>query len=124
MYYSYVKVEYVATSFSPARTDLALKLLTLLDSYRCHIMALVANVIQDQGCKVVNIPGGCTSLVQPLHLGYNKPFKIRVCACWDEYMINNMRTNGSILMPLHLDVSAWVAEAYWDLEKSPIVKNL
>jgi hypothetical protein len=27
MYYSYVEIEYVATSFSPARTDLALKLL-------------------------------------------------------------------------------------------------
>ncbi len=28
MYYSYVEIEYVATSFVPARTDLALKLLT------------------------------------------------------------------------------------------------
>ncbi len=28
MYYSYVEIEYVATSFPPARTDLALKLLT------------------------------------------------------------------------------------------------
>ncbi len=28
MYFSYVEIEYVATSFSPARTDLALKLLT------------------------------------------------------------------------------------------------
>jgi hypothetical protein len=28
MYYSYVKIDYVATSFSPARTDLALKLLS------------------------------------------------------------------------------------------------
>jgi hypothetical protein len=27
MYYSYIEFEYVATSFSPARTDLALKLL-------------------------------------------------------------------------------------------------
>ena len=27
MYYSYVEIEYVATSFSPARTDLALQLL-------------------------------------------------------------------------------------------------
>jgi hypothetical protein len=32
MYYSYVEIEYVATSFSPARTDLALKLLTLISS--------------------------------------------------------------------------------------------
>ncbi len=28
MYYSYVEIEYVATSFSPAGTDLAVKLLT------------------------------------------------------------------------------------------------
>jgi hypothetical protein len=28
MYYFYVEIEYVATSFSPSRTDLALKLLT------------------------------------------------------------------------------------------------
>ncbi len=27
MYYSYVEIEYVATSFSPTRMDLALKLL-------------------------------------------------------------------------------------------------
>jgi hypothetical protein len=30
MYNSYVEVEYIATSFSPARTDLALKLLIVL----------------------------------------------------------------------------------------------
>jgi hypothetical protein len=31
MYYSYIEIEYVATSFSPARTDLALKLLNGVD---------------------------------------------------------------------------------------------
>ncbi len=30
MYYSYVEIEYVAMSFSPARMDLAVKLLTSL----------------------------------------------------------------------------------------------
>jgi hypothetical protein len=30
MYYSYIEIEYVATSFSPTRTDLAVKLLTAL----------------------------------------------------------------------------------------------
>jgi hypothetical protein len=29
MYYSYVEIEYVATSFSPPRMDLAVKLLTV-----------------------------------------------------------------------------------------------
>jgi hypothetical protein len=31
MYYSYVEIEDVATSFSPARTDLELKLLMVID---------------------------------------------------------------------------------------------
>ena len=31
MYYSYVENEYVATSFSPARTDLAVELLNAMD---------------------------------------------------------------------------------------------
>ncbi len=33
MYYSYVEIEYVATSFSPARMDLALKLLSAMDGH-------------------------------------------------------------------------------------------
>ncbi len=32
MYYSYVEIEYVATSFSPTKTDLALKLLKKQES--------------------------------------------------------------------------------------------
>ena len=31
MYYSYVEIEYVAMSFSPARMDLAVKLLSAMD---------------------------------------------------------------------------------------------
>ncbi len=41
MYYSYVEIEYIATSFSPARTDLALKLSTSLFSF--YAMALPLN---------------------------------------------------------------------------------
>ncbi len=39
MYYSYVEIEYVATSFSPARTDLALKLMYTL-YHLTHTMVL------------------------------------------------------------------------------------
>ena len=62
----------------------------LLDSYRCHVMVSVVNVIQDLGCEVVHIPGGCTDW----------------CSLWtsattseEYYMINDMRKNGSILSP-------------------------
>ncbi len=38
MYYSYVEIEYVATSFSPARTDLALKLLKERAKLRLQVL--------------------------------------------------------------------------------------
>jgi hypothetical protein len=41
MYYSYVEIEYVAMSFSPARTDLALKLLILLLSLPVRVYYLM-----------------------------------------------------------------------------------
>jgi hypothetical protein len=83
--------------------------LILLNLYQCQVVALVVNVIQDLGCKEVCIHSGCISLVQPLNIGYNKPFKTCICACWGEYIIDDMCMNGSISMPSRLDVSAWVA---------------
>jgi hypothetical protein len=38
MYYSYIEIEYAAMSFSPARTDLALK---LLNSYPPHLAQIL-----------------------------------------------------------------------------------
>ncbi len=43
MYYSYVEIKYVARSFSPARTDLALKLLTLITAISLLVMTMVLN---------------------------------------------------------------------------------
>jgi hypothetical protein len=37
MYYSYIEIEYVARSFSPTRTDLAVKLLMPLDGLKRSI---------------------------------------------------------------------------------------
>jgi hypothetical protein len=53
MYYSYVEIEYVATSFSPARTDLALKLLNGPYNWNHYPLALL-------GCKAVVYEDGDT----------------------------------------------------------------
>ncbi len=50
MYYSYVEIEYVATSFSPARTDLALKLLRL-------VVNLFAGVSVPARTKLIELGG-------------------------------------------------------------------
>ena len=68
----------------------------LLDSYRCHVMASVVNVIQDLGCEVVHIPGGCTGLLQLLDVRLNKPFKMKVHASWGEWMMAMIHNHGVV----------------------------
>ena len=57
-------------------------LLLLLDSYRCHMMASVLVKIEELGCEIVHIPGGCTGLTRPVDVGVNKPFKCALRTEW------------------------------------------
>ena len=59
-----------------------------LDSYHCHMMNSVVNAIQDHGVQVEHIPGGCTSLCQPVDIGINKPFKAFLHKACENWMIN------------------------------------
>jgi hypothetical protein len=52
MYYSYIEIEYVAMSFSLAKTDLALKLLTLNDPACFNVPLLQPLLIIDLGVSV------------------------------------------------------------------------
>ncbi len=54
----------------------------ILDMYRCHMMPSVVQMIQELGVEVQHIPGGCTSLCQPVDVGFNKPFKDRMRRQW------------------------------------------
>jgi hypothetical protein len=47
--------------------------LLILNSYQCHMLALVVQRIQELRVEVRHIPGGCTSLCQPINVGFNKP---------------------------------------------------
>ncbi len=71
-----VLAPYVATA-----PDHVLPIL-ILDICRCHMMALVVQMIQELGVEVKHIPGGCTSLCQPVDVGFNKLFKDRMRRQW------------------------------------------
>ena len=50
-------------------------------------MSSVLTKIQNLGIKVLHIPGGCTSLCQPVDVGFNKPFKDRIRGLWNRWMM-------------------------------------
>ena len=99
--------------------------LLFLDSYRCHMMKATVNAIEDLGVQVEHIPGGCTSLCQPVDVGVNKPFKSRMRNLWEEWMISTGLVNnadGRILPPTRKDIAEWCSTSYQNLPEQ-MVRN-
>jgi hypothetical protein len=88
------------------------------------MMASVVSKIQELGVKVKHIPGGCTSLCQPVDVGINKPFKSNVRKMWINWMIAEGVQEGTTSSPTRRDVAVWVDEAMAKMkEKQQIIKN-
>ena len=88
-----------------------------LDSYKCHLMSSVVHAIQDLGIEVDHIPGGCTSLVQPLDMGVNKPLKNWIRRKWEEYMLEEGLAMTVSKPPTWQQMATWVMECLDDLGK-------
>jgi hypothetical protein len=88
------------------------------------MMASVAQKIQELVVEVKHIPGGCTSLCQPIDVGFNKPFKNRIRRLWTEWMISEGIANGTTSTLTRLNVATWVDQAMADMSaKRGIVRN-
>ena len=99
--------------------------LLVLDSYRCHMMSSVVHRIQALEVEVVHIPGGCTSLCQPVNVGFNKPFNDHVRQLWMEWMVTEGLVDGTTKAPMRLDVAAWVDMVMTQMSnENTIIKNV
>lgn len=69
------------------------------------------------------IPGGCTSVLQPLDVCLNKPFKTKMCELWTDWMINGEKeftAGGNLKRPSYSVIVGWIKEA-WDSVSTDIV---
>jgi hypothetical protein len=81
-----------------------------LDQFRVHKMGLIINGIQALGMQVEFIPAGCTGLIQPVDVGFNKAFK---CKMRDEFFKWMMMQNPNLPIPgstCH-NVAQWIINA-------------
>jgi len=86
------------------------------------MMASVVTRIQSLGVEVQHIPGGCTSLCQPVDIGVNKPFKNRLRSEWEKWMILEGLEHGTTSPPTRADIIRWCRFAMNDLPEQ-MVKN-
>jgi hypothetical protein len=92
--------------------------LILLDSYCCHMMASVVNVINDLGVQIETIPGGCTGLCQPIDIGIGKALKSRARHLWEEWMIDEGVDNAVLRPPSRLLLTQWITDSVQRIRNS------
>ena len=99
--------------------------IVILDMYQCHMMALVVQIIQELGAEVQHIPGGCTSLCQPINAGFNKPFKDCMQWQWINWMLAEDIVHGTTSPLLRADVANWVNAAMAEMKaEGRIIRNI
>ena len=87
--------------------------LLYLDKYACHYQGSVAKKLEDLGVEWDIIPGGCTSLVQPVDVAIGKPFKNRMRYKWEEFMMDLDWKNERIKpIDARKKIAVWALEAW------------
>lgn len=96
----------------------------LLDSYRCHLTHAVMVAMDECGVDYFHIPGGCTGLCQPVDVGINKPFKVRMQRRWETFLMENreLEVRGRIPSPSREVLSQWIIDSLTDLNEG-LVQN-
>ena len=92
-----------------------------LDSFTVHKMGSVVNAIQALGVEVDFIPPGCTGMVQPVDVGYNKPFKAKLREQYRNWMFAQ-DTDKPTPAPKRIDVAEWILMAEKNISEAS-VKN-
>ena len=90
--------------------------LLIVDSYKPHQTEDSIKKVNDScNSDVIIIPGGCTSIVQPMDRCINRPFKEYMRASWQEWMRQDRAKTkkGNLKQPSRQDAINWVSKA-WD----------
>jgi hypothetical protein len=101
MYYSYLEIEYIATSFSPARTDLAVKLLkeaaTALDCLMAKgipVDRINTHSLQSGSANALSLAGYSDTQIQKMGKWQGATFKEYIhkeLACFSTGMLTSMK---------------------------------
>lgn len=99
--------------------------LMVWDMFRGHLTDAVKRNSRELNTDMAVIPGGLTSVLQPLDVCINKPFKDRLRKLWNEWMISGAVTltkGGNMQKPDITIVTSWMKEA-WESLPPEIVKR-
>ena len=102
------------------------KSLLVWDSFSAHLGDSAKQLLKGNRSTQAVIPGGLTSLVQPLDVCLNKPFKDRLREKWTQWMINGEKTftpAGNMRAASLTTVCEWVKDTWQNIPSEMVVRS-
>ncbi|CAI2192016.1 2000_t:CDS:1 [Funneliformis geosporum] len=90
----------------------------VLDSFEGHKTEFIKEKCKQMNIDLAIIPGGLTSLVQPLDVCLNEPFKDRMRKKWQNWMANkeySFTKGGNLQRPGYDLICKWILEVWDDI---------
>jgi hypothetical protein len=96
------------------------------DSFKGHLEESVKEKFRENGFDLAVIPGGLTSICQPLDVAINKPFKDYLRKEWHLWMANGgagETKNGNLRRAKLSEVCGWVKRAWDNISEETIIES-
>nr|XP_006817663.1 PREDICTED: pogo transposable element with KRAB domain-like [Saccoglossus kowalevskii] len=117
-------LDYIRRTF-PHREDDSRRL-SVWDSCTVHLTDNVKAALRERNIDVAVIPGGLTSILQPLDIGINKPIKETMHDLWDLWMKEGeaeFTPTGKRKCPSREMVVQWVSKPWEKLSETTIQRS-
>ena len=96
--------------------------LLALDTFSAHLTDKVRDAFAKCGTELLIIPGGCTSILQPLDVSINKPFKGCIRQEWCQHILAQSESDvPKPQPPFKLQLLEWIKAAQDKIQEKNIV---
>ncbi|KAK3549935.1 hypothetical protein QTP86_016788 [Hemibagrus guttatus] len=100
--------------------------LLICDSMRAHLTATVKNRVKQMNSELAIIPGGLTKELQPLDIGVNGAFKVKLRAAWERWMTDGehtfTKTHGRQRRASYATICEWIVDAWAKISALTVVR--
>lgn len=99
--------------------------LLICDSMRAHLTDDVKQKVKQMNATLAVIPGGLTKELQPLDIGVNRPFKVRLRAAWERWMTegdHSFTKSGRQRRASYATVCQWIVDAWANMSAGTVVR--
>jgi hypothetical protein len=106
------------------RKDASCKYMVVLDKFSAHTCKETKDLLTSSGFETFIIPGGCTGMMQPLDVCFNKPLKERLKKSYLSWLGQRaLKAVHKITPPQYDDVATWLIQGLNDMDPELITKS-